>query len=229
MTLIRPQWPAPANVYAFSTTRETATEQLPEASLGLPAPCPRQVHGADVLRAESVQPGSEADALYTAQPGILCQVVTADCLPVLFTHRSGDEVAAAHAGWRGLVAGVLEATVAAMQSAPDDLLTWIGPAISAAHYQVGAELLDAFLDQSPAALHQGIQAAFSPDGDRYRADLTAIAYLRLRAMGITSITAAGSCTYADAARFFSYRRDGKQSGRIITGICRLPTDTDTPA
>ena len=229
MSLLTPQWRVASNVFAFTLTRSDCREQLPVDVRRFPAPLIRQEHGTRVLRAEAVVDGQAADAVLTAREGILCQIQTADCLPVLLAHRHGQEVAAAHAGWRGLAAGVLEATVQAMDSSPSELMAWIGPCISARQYEVGAELLAAFLGQAPRALHPGIRAAFTPLGKKYCVDLPAIASLRLRALGVDTITVDGGCTYSDPARFHSWRRDGKTAGRMVTGICRLPPQPRTAA
>jgi hypothetical protein len=148
-----------------------------------------------------------ADASWATAPGVVCAVLTADCLPVLFCNRDGTHVAAAHAGWRGLTAGVLESTVAWLAAdgvRPESLLAWLGPAIGPANYEVGAEVRDAFLRTDTAAA-----AAFEPNRPgHWRLDLYAAARRRLRRAGVTAIYGGDRCTLADPARFFSHRRDG---------------------
>jgi len=228
MSLVIPRWPLPPGVCAFSTTRDSDPGLRPDAIGTCPAPRLQQVHGVRAVPAE-VADGEQADAVYTRRAGIICQVRTADCLPVLLCQRNGRAVAAAHAGWRGLAAGVLESTVAALAVEPAELLAWIGPAISAAHYEVGPEVREAFMDAAPALRRPAIDAAFTPRGDRLLADLPQIARIRLQALGIENVYTDGRCTYADSGLFHSWRRDGEAAGRMVTGICRLPDGGGTPA
>lgn len=235
--IMRPEWPAPPSVHACTTTRRGGvseppfdslnlggnTEDSPAAvadnrrrlrqSLALPAEPGwlQQVHGADVVRAEAGP--ARADAVWTAQPGAVCAVLTADCLPVLLADDQGRAVGAAHAGWRGLAGGVVEATVAAMALPPQGLLAWLGPAIGPAVFEVGEEVRQAFLDQDA-----GAQVCFrpSPQG-RWLADLYELARRRLRRLGVERIYGGGFCTYQDAERFYSYRRDGR-TGRMASLI-----------
>lgn len=187
--------------------------QLAEA-LGLPSPPRwlRQVHGTAV----AVEPGVDepaADAAVTATPGTVLAILTADCLPVVFAARDGSEVAAAHAGWRGLAGGVLEATVAAMRTAPRALVAWLGPAAGPNAYEIDAPVRDAFLAHDPRAA-----AAFAASRPgHWRIDLYAIARQRLADAGIgaADIHGGGLCTISEPGRFFSHRRDGR-SGRIAT-------------
>jgi polyphenol oxidase len=172
-----------------------------------------QVHGINVVRAGEVDDGAEADAVVTDAADRVCAVLTADCLPVLFTSLGGQEVAAAHAGWRGLCDGVLEATIAMMSTTPSRLMAWMGPAISQAAFEVGDEVRERFVGGDPAA------AAFferNPAG-RWHADLYGLATLRLRNTGIHRIHGGGRCTFRESIAFFSYRRDG-QCGRMATFI-----------
>jgi YfiH family protein len=146
--------------------------------------------------------------------------LTADCLPVLLCSLQGDVVAAAHAGWRGLQSGVLEATVAAMNTDPEHVIAWLGPAIGPAAFEVGAEVLDAFLMSADASQSAATAACFLPsdrDATRYLANLNALAQIRLQAVGVTRLFGGGVCTYSDSMRFFSYRRDG-QTGRMASLI-----------
>jgi YfiH family protein len=183
---------------------------------GLPSePCwLTQVHGVAVRNLD-VETAGPADAAFTQQPGRVCAILTADCLPVLFAADSGEIVGAAHAGWRGLAAGIIEATVEAMRVRPERLLAWLGPAIGPRHFEVGAEVRQAFLDRDG-----GAHEAFSPNSrGRYMADLGLLARRRLQALGIRRIHGGGECTYASADRYFSHRRDGP-TGRQATLIWR---------
>jgi YfiH family protein len=179
-----------------------------------------QVHGIDVLdldAASTAAPASSprADAAFTRRNGRVCAVQVADCLPVLLAVRDGSAVAAAHAGWRGLAAGVLEATVTRLAVEPVRLLAWLGPGIGPAHFEVGEEVRNAFLTHNVAAA-----GAFTgnPRG-RWQCDLVALARARLAALGVAAVFGGEWCTYADAARFFSYRRDGR-CGRMTALIWR---------
>ena len=236
---IAADWQAPPNIVAGCTLRHGGVSRGPYASLNLgihvgddaaavaenrsrfAARCelpaePRwltQVHGSRVVR--DAEAGSEADAAITANSGQVCVVMVADCLPVLLTDAAGTEVAAAHAGWRGLADGVLENTVDAFTAAPSRLQAWLGPAISAPSFEVGSEVRERFVDQDPAAA-----ASFRRnDRGRWQADLPGLARQRLSAMGVTSIHGGQYCTYLEPDRFFSYRRDG-QCGRMAAYIFR---------
>ncbi|KLJ00123.1 peptidoglycan editing factor PgeF [Luteimonas sp. FCS-9] len=190
--------------------------------LALPSPPHwlRQVHGTTVLRFDAPAAGAaaidaepEADAAVTAVPGVVLAILTADCLPVVFAADDGGEIAAAHAGWRGLAAGVLEATVAAMRTSSSRLRVWLGPAAGPASYEIGAEVREAFTATDP-----GADAAFvATRADHWRVDLYALARRRLEAVGIRSDAIHGGDrdTIAESDAFFSHRRDGR-SGRIAT-------------
>jgi YfiH family protein len=231
---IRPGWPAPENVRAFTTTRQggTSTGAWSGFNLGarcgddpdhvahnrailnraLPSPVqwPHQVHGTRVLALSDGFSGEpEADAVVTFQPGRVCAVLTADCLPVFFCNRKGDRAGVAHAGWRGLADGVLQATVDALDEDPSELLAWLGPAIGPGAYEVGAELAGAFAAEFPSG--------FTPHGERYLLDLYALARLKLAAAGVESVGGGGFCTFTESDRFFSYRRDGV-TGRMASLI-----------
>ncbi len=240
LPLITPDWPAPPGVRAVSTTREGGVSQGPYATLnlgegsgddpvavtenrrrlalgaGLPAAPAwlRQVHGIAVTELTGrAAPPVEADAAFARRPGAVCVVLTADCLPVLFASRRGTVVAAAHAGWRGLAAGILEAVIARLGEPPGELLAWLGPAIGGTSYEVGPELRRRFLDIDPGWANCFLQG----EGDRWFADLTELARRRLRAAGLTAIHGGGLCTYRDPNRFFSYRRDNA-CGRMASLI-----------
>jgi YfiH family protein len=159
----------------------------------------------------------DADAVFTTEPGRVCAVRTADCLPVLLCDERATCVAAAHAGWRGLAAGVLEATVAALPAPPSRLLAWLGPAIGPAAYEVGHEVRAAFMAADPGC---GGCFAPSPRG-RWLADLAALARRRLARAGVRRVHGADLCTHADARRFYSYRRDAV-TGRMATGAWIRP-------
>ncbi|MBI5720562.1 MAG: peptidoglycan editing factor PgeF [Burkholderiales bacterium] len=193
-----------------------------------------QVHGTSVLELDeqtAEHPQAPADAAWTRTRGIACIVGAADCLPVLFAARDGRAVAAAHAGWRGLAAGVLEATVGALGRGagvpPAELLAWLGPCIGARRFEVGADVLRAFGALPRAAdstQFPHFRHAPRPDGEpRWLADLRGLATQRLRSLGVGFIAAADACTYEDASRFFSFRRDsrggtGSPSGRMAAAV-----------
>jgi polyphenol oxidase len=186
-----------------------------------------QVHGCAVAVLGPGRPAPDAalpvaDASITTQPGVACTVLVADCLPVLLCSRQGTVVGAAHAGWRGLAEGVLEATVAAMCRAaavgPQDLLAWLGPCIGPSAFEVGAEVLQTFGQPPLAADLPHFRHAPRPDGSpRWRADLAGLAQARLEALGLAQVTGGDWCTVADASRFFSFRRD-RITGRMAAGI-----------
>jgi polyphenol oxidase len=176
-----------------------------------------QVHGVGVADLDAGTPLSPADAAVTQVRGRVCAILTADCLPVVLATESGHVVGAAHAGWRGLAAGVLEATVQAMKVPGQRLLCWLGPAIGPAHFEVGEEVREAFVGRDPKA-----GAAFRPNArGRFMADLPRLATLRLAQIGVSRVYGGGECTYAGSDRFFSHRRDGN-TGRQATLIWREP-------
>ena len=238
---LTPAWPAPAGVRALCTTRLGGVSAAPFDSFNLgdhvgdepaavaanrarlaefSAPAKpvflRQVHGTGVLLVDEFTPHvSEADAALVHRPGLAATIMVADCLPVLFAHHSGRAVAAAHAGWRGLQAGVLEATVAALHTAagPGEVIAWLGPAIGPSAFEVGEEVRSAFVDaDAGAAAHFATHA----QAGKWWADLPALARRRLRAAGVLSLhgndSSAGWCTVSDASRFFSHRRDAARLG-----------------
>ena len=249
LTWLTPAWPAPATVRALSTLRTGGLSKPPYASLNLgshvgddatvvegnrralrdAARLPaepvwlEQVHGTHVRDLDSQSPSGPADAAVTRQPGRICAILTADCLPVLLAGDAGDRVGAAHAGWRGLAAGVIEATVAALGGPPGQLLAWLGPAIGPRRFEVGAEVREEFLHRArvgdtPAGDAAADEAAFLPNArGRYMADLYALARRRLLRLGVERIYGGGECTYTDDARYYSHRRDGR-TGRQATLI-----------
>ena len=204
--MIEPEWPAPSRVRAFVTTREFGDLATEEAQRKLLERLPaepgwlRQVHGKRVVEAgAAIRP--EADAAFSRRKNAVCAVRAADCMPVLFADEAGTTVAAAHAGWRGLAGGVLEATVEAMGIAPGKLVAWLGPAIGPRVYEVGEEV---------RAAYRGYEQAFTPTRPgHYLLDLYAVAREKLK--DLKSVTGGAFCTYSDAQRFFSYRRDGTRA------------------
>jgi YfiH family protein len=238
---ITPDWPAPAGVRALTTLRGGGVSAGAYAGLnlaqhvgddveavrenrdrllraaGVPVePCwLEQVHGTGVIDADDWQPGVQADASCSRYPDVVCAVLTADCLPVLLCARDGSAVAAIHAGWRGLAAGVIEATAAALGDG--GLIAWLGPAIGPRVFEVGAEVRAAFI-----AADAGAATAFHPSpAGRWLADLYLLARRRLGTVGIHEVYGGGECTYTDSVRFYSYRRDG-QTGRMASLIWREP-------
>jgi len=232
-----PDWPAPASIRSLVTTRlgGVGTGAYASFNLGLRAgddpaavaanrgrlrahlPAEpvwlHQVHGASVVEAMRVPAGEEprADAAWTSEPGVVCAVLVADCMPVLMCSADGQRVGVAHAGWRGLSAGVIERTLEAMELSPDRTLAWLGPAIGPAAFEVGADVLEAF-----AAPHPEDASAFAAREDRpgkWHADLFELARRRLARLGVTQVHGGGLCTWSDPARFFSYRRD-RAPGRM---------------
>lgn len=231
-----PDWPAPARVKACVTTRSGGVSLAPFESFNLgehveddsaavaenrkrlttalacrPAWL-RQVHGIAVAPADPALV-LEADASWTATPGVACAVLTADCLPVLFCDRAGTRVAAAHAGWRGLAGGVLEATLDALALPPTELLVWLGPAIGPQAFEVGPEVREVFV-----SAHAQTAAAFrpSPNAGRWMADIYRLARIRLAARGVSAVYGGGFCTHSDP-RFYSYRR-ASRTGRFASLI-----------
>lgn len=190
--------------------------QLPGAPVWL-----NQVHGANVVDAADVSGIPDADASFTTRPGVVCAIMTADCLPVLFADRGGIVVGAAHAGWRGLAQGVLHNTVGRMREAgAAEITAWLGPAIGPQAFEVGAEVRAAYADANPAAA-----AAFAaqPNG-KYLADLYLLARQALAGCGVRQVSGGGFCTAGDAARFYSYRRD-RVTGRMASLVwIRPPAD-----
>ncbi|EOS94119.1 hypothetical protein ETR_15491 [Erwinia tracheiphila PSU-1] len=172
-----------------------------------------QVHGTEVLHLTDSQPSSlRADASYTRDRDRVCTVMTADCLPVLFCSRDGKEIAAVHAGWRGLCNGVLEATLNAFDAPAKDIFAWMGPAIGPEAFEVGSEVRESFVSQDLA-----FDAAFWPAGEKYYADIWQLARIRLTRAGVREITGGGRCTFLNKKQFFSFRRDGT-TGRMATLI-----------
>lgn len=242
---IIPDWPAPAAVKALQTTRQGGVSIAPYDSLNLgshvgddPLAVARnrmllntllpsepvwleQTHGTLVVNADHADCFPQADACIARHRAAVCVVMTADCLPVLLCDVQGSVVGAVHAGWKGLAAGVIEAAVLAMEVAPQSLMAWLGPAISQDNFEVGDEVRAAFIAAQPQAA-----SAFTPsplmgegrgEGEKWFADIYALARLRLNALGIMQIYGGGRCTCREHEQFFSYRRDGA-TGRMGTFI-----------
>lgn len=241
LPILRPQWPAPPNVRAGCTTRLGGVSAAPWDSLNLGRHVAdrlqhveenrerlaravgigadrfywlEQVHGAEVVSLPA--PGiPRADASMTRQQEVVCTILTADCLSVLFCDRKGSRVAAAHAGWRGLCDGVLEGTVRALGCPPGELMAWLGPAIGPGAFEVGREVRDAFVSRDPGAV-SAFRSACGRDG-HFLADIYALARQRLNQVGVVEIFGGDRCTVSDAQRFYSYRRDGV-TGRMASFI-----------
>ena len=235
---IEPDWPAPQGIRAVTTLRAGGVSAGPfdslnlaahvgdeeekvaanrtrlKAELGLPADplWLEQVHGVNVVHADAPETLA-ADASWTSSKGVICAVMTADCLPVLLCNPQGEQVAAIHAGWRGLLSGVIEATLETMD-APESM-AWLGPAIGPEAFEVGGEVRAAFLDRNTA-----FEAAFRQTGDNtWMADIYALSRTLLRQAGVTSIYGGGECTVNQPGDYFSYRRD-RQTGRMVSLIWR---------
>jgi polyphenol oxidase len=210
-SFIVPDWPAPARVRALMTTRTTSEEEIRAALPASPAWL-RQVHGTQVIDLDK-SAGREGDAAIARAAKTVCTVKAADCMPVLLADEAGTVVGAAHAGWRGLAAGVLEATLGQMGIPGKRVVAWLGPAIGPSVYEVGDEVRAVFLQHDAAA-----QSAFSPTRPgHWLLDLYAVARQRLQQRGVEHVFGGGFCTYCDPQRFYSYRRDGT-TGRMAAFV-----------
>lgn len=207
---IAADWPAPENIVAGTTLRNKDLSSLP-----LPGEYCwlSQVHGTNVVSAGHFDTPPEADGATGRGAGYVCAVRTADCLPVLMCSTDGSVFAAAHAGWRGLAAGVIENTLTQLKTAPADLLVWLGPAISQVSFEVGDEVREAFLLSDP---HAG-DCFKANSRQRWQADLYGLAKRRLNAAGVKNIFGGDFCTYLDEERFFSYRRN-PDCGRLVSFV-----------
>jgi polyphenol oxidase len=239
MKYIKPDWPAPRNVFAAATTRVGGVSIGPYSSLNLGSHVGddahavsenrkrvrdalnlpveptwlNQVHGTNVIEAGAAMQTPTADASVALGPGHVCVVLTADCLPVIFCDNAGTRVAAAHAGWRGLASGILAATIRSLGTKPDRLIAWLGPAIEQSAFEVGNEVREPFLALNPAH-----EASFvSNERGRWQADIYELARRELVRLGVHNIFGGGFACYADQDRFFSYRRDGA-TGRMGTFV-----------
>lgn len=236
---LRPRWPAPANVHALTTLRKGGNSSgayssfnlalhsgddasavnrnraLLREHFALPAEPVwlQQVHGKGVVDANTVEADSKADGSWSDTAGRVCAVMTADCLPVLICNREGSKVAAAHAGWRGLHAGVISSAVSRLNIAADQLLVWLGPAIGPQAFEVGAEVMHAFVEKD----RRNAVAFRQTDAQHWLCDIYKLARNELDGLGIGAVYGGDECTYTDAARFYSYRRDG-DTGRMASLI-----------
>ena len=236
-SFIVPGWTAPPGVRALATTRQGGVSRAPWDSFNLGdhvGDAPQavaanrallrrelpaeplwltQVHGTRCVDAATALPRTEADASFTRQRGVVCAVLTADCLPVLLCDDQASVVAIAHAGWRGLAAGVIEATVGAMAAPGERLLAWLGPAIGPQAFEVGGEVREQFVAQDLQAAAAFVATAKG----KWLCDIHRLARQRLDSLGIRRVASANSCTLGDAENFFSFRRDGV-SGRMASLI-----------
>lgn len=237
--LIVPQWPIAPGVGTCSSTRIGGVSQPPYHSLNLGAHCGdnlnhveenraliyaaanlpskpiwlEQTHGKKVLKLTGEPYASKrADASYSNTPGTVCAVMTADCLPVILCNQAGTEVAAAHAGWRGLCDGILEETVACFKDKPANILAWLGPAIGPDAFEVGPEVREAFM-----AVDANAEIAFRPADEKYYADIYTLSRQRLAKVGVENVYGGDRCTYSEVEDFFSYRRD-RITGRMASFI-----------
>lgn len=244
--ILQPDWPAPNNIRAAITTREggkssgvyrsfnlgthvqddpvavEANRQLLVQQLNLQK-TPQwleQIHGNKVVEAHADGRVRTADACYTREQGLACVVMTADCLPVLICDKQGTQVAAVHCGWRSLAQSILQKTIATFSASPDNLLVYLGPAISSKHFEVGMDVLEAFFETSRSVRHTDqIAASFLP-GKRplhFFADIYALAKADLDSLGVKNIYGGGACTFAEDETYYSYRRDGV-TGRMASLI-----------
>lgn len=238
MNFIKPNWSAPNNVHAFTTTRLGGVSQAPydsfnladhvgedeaivaanrailKTALSLPNEpiWLEQTHSTIVLPATPNNRGKKADAAFTNAPNQVCAIATADCLPILLCNKTGTHVAAIHAGWRGMAHGIIENTVTALQT--KNLCVWLGPAIGPSEYEVGEEVKQEFISADPNAT-----TAFTPSPQgRWLANLYQLARLRLQRLGINEIFGDDYCTFTDKNLFYSYRRDGAKTGRMVSLI-----------
>jgi len=236
---LTPDWPAPEHIKAYSSTRLGGVSQAPWQSLNLAThvgdeakhvahnrqrlsenlhlpsePCwLQQVHSNNIIEARNGYPDQSADGSYSQQKNTVCVVMTADCLPLLMCDREGTQVAAVHAGWRGMADGILQATIARFRSSPENILVWLGPAIGADAFEVGEDVYQAFIQRWPQSAD-----AFRPNSHKkYQFNLYQQARMLLASVGVQQVTGGGFCTYTDNQRFFSYRRDGT-SGRMASLI-----------
>jgi purine-nucleoside/S-methyl-5'-thioadenosine phosphorylase / adenosine deaminase len=237
--LIIPDWPAPNNIKAISTTRHGGVSQYPYTqlnlgthvgddphlvsqnrahitqSLNLPEE-PRwleQVHGTTIIESQHWQQDIKVDAIFSQQTGHVCAVMTADCLPILLCNQQGDTIAAIHAGWRGLAAGIIEKTIQKFSCEPQEIIAWLGPAIGPSQFEVGLEVYELFVANAPVACE-----AFKINGPHhYLADIYLLARQRLEKNNVQKVFGGDFCTVSDEERFFSYRRDGI-TGRMASMI-----------
>ncbi len=238
--VIRPDWPAPSQIKAYTTLREGGVSLAPyhnfnlgmhtgdnpidvstnrrrlKTVLGIPSEpiWLNQTHSAIVLPALLTHLNQEADATYTDELNRVCIVLTADCLPILLCHHSGSHVAAIHAGWRGLVKGIISETLTALKLPPEECIAWLGPAIGPEAFEVGNIVRQLFIQCEPETATAFIP---SPNG-KWLGNLYTLARCFLQKQGVTHIYGGTYCTYSEKSRFFSYRRDGEKTGRMASLI-----------
>ena len=227
---LQPVWPAPAWIKAFTTLRASGIGLNPsmenqalaqdtamlQQALAMPNPpiWLQQIHGNIVLEALAENLQQKADAIFTTAPNQVCVIRTADCLPILFTDEAGTEIAAVHAGWRGLANGIIGLTRQKLKAPAHKILAWLGPGIGQERFEVRKDVYDIFTGMNPLT-----KTAFQPiSAEQWHADLFLLARMQLQELGIKQIFGGDYCTYSDPERFFSYRRDGKITGRIISLI-----------
>lgn len=237
---IKPSWPAPANLRAYSSLRKGGFSQPPyqgfnlafhvadrdedvtanrdqlQKMLQLPSKpiWLNQVHGVRVVEALPENTLQEADASFARQANQVCAILTADCLPILLCDHQGSQAAAIHAGWRGLAKGIIEATLEKLTTQPSELLAWLGPAIGPQKFEVGADVYTQFSELNP-----GNKTAFKPfTSTTWLADIYELAHIQLRSLGVSAIYGGEYCTYLQSEDFFSFRRDGQKTGRMATLI-----------
>lgn len=239
MSWINPDWPVADNIHSAVTKRSGGLSQGAFSSLNLAGHVNddieqvqgnrqilkkklhlptepvwlQQVHSNKTIKAELSLNQPEVDASYTDQPNIVCAVLTADCLPVLLASKNGDKIAAIHAGWRGLLAGIISNTVNALETT--EIIAWLGPAIGPDCFETGSEVKDAFVNKSK----QFSSAFTQTKQDKYLADIYQLARIELAELGVTAVYGGNYCTVTDEQRFYSYRRDG-ETGRMATLIWR---------
>ncbi len=225
MKFITAEWPAPASIHAFTTTRQSFGKESPKLAVetqklidlfSLPS-TPiwiNQVHATNIVKANPENLHVDADASYTDEIKRVCIVLTADCLPILICNKQGTHIAAIHAGWRGLAAGIIEQSLATLALPPEDLLIWLGPAIGPEKFEVGEDVLASFTQSNPESI-----AAFTPHTQgKWLANLYLLAKMRLQKLGVKHIYGGDYCTHSQDDLFFSYRRDKGTPGRMASLI-----------
>lgn len=239
INILTPDWPVPKHIKAFTTTRLNGFSNDPYASfnlgdhvgdnhehvlqnrdslkkiLNLPAEplWLNQTHSTDIFNVDHDIKPQNADGSYTASKNIVCAVLTADCLPILLCDQSGRQIAAVHAGWRGLAAGVIESALNCFNHSDEKIIAWIGPAIGQTFYEVGDDVRDKFLE-----INADFAKGFQPyKQSKWLANMNLLARQRLEKAGVSAIYGGNLCTFSDAERFFSFRREGK-TGRMASLI-----------
>lgn len=229
-----PEWPAAKNIHAVVTTRQcgnlathvnddpvlvSANRERLRLALALPQEPAwlEQVHGIAAINLDCANPATVGDASYTQSPGVICAMLTADCLPIFLASRHANEVAAIHAGWRGLLAGVIDATITPLTTPAADLLAWMGPAIGPDHFEVGIEVREKFITR-----HADYASGFRQVNGSWFADIYRLATINLQHCGITAIYGGGLCTVCETEHFYSYRRENGVTGRMASLIWMEP-------